>query len=266
MAAGITIKSENIPALINIMNEFAHENAQYMSEPPSIEIDAVISPDEITPDVCEMLSRLEPFGTGNTQPVLCVRGLHIDMCTKVGDAGKHLKILFSADTKNGRHITLNGIAFSQGAYEHIVNDMDDMCSVICKAEINSWQGRENISLIVSDVFDGDYNIDNGLKCVYNSDYVTDGGFSLERKILAVMYKQLLSIGDNFKFSDLYRVRSNMRKSGIICTWYEIRNGLDVFTELGLIKRTDKQNYTILKPEGKTELSASDIYRRAQVVR
>lgn len=48
-----------------------------------------------------------------------------------------------------------------------------------------------------------------------------------------MYKQLLASGDSFKFSDLYRIRENMRKLGLECTWYEIRNAIDIFTELEL---------------------------------
>ena len=79
-----------------------------------------------------------------------------------------------------------------------------------------------------------------------------------------MYKQLLSYGESFKFSDLYHIREAMRRMGIACTWYEIRNGIDIFTELGLIKRKDKQNFAIIKQSGKTELDASVIYCRAQV--
>ncbi len=266
MAAGMTIKQENIPELIKRLNRFAAESRTYISEPPNTEIDAVILPEEITPETCEALSTLEPYGNGNPPPVLCVRGLRAESCSKVGDGGKHLKILFSARTSGGRSITLNGIAFSQGACENIVKSMDGPCSVICRPEINVWQGRTSVSLIISDIYDGDYNIDNGFECVYNRDYVTDAGFALERGTLAVMYKQLQSMGDSFRFSDLYIMRSDMHRAGTACTWYQIRNGLGVFTELGLIKRTDKQNYAILKPAGKADLMSSEIYRGTQIIR
>lgn len=266
MAAGLTIKTDNIPAFIEHMNRFAADNAQYIAEPPNVEVDAVLLPEEITVEACARLDALEPHGVGNPQPMLCVRGLYINSCAKVGDGGKHLKMSFGAETKDGRHIALNGIAFSQGAYEQMVRSIDGVCSVICKAEINAWQGRETVSLIVSDIYDGDYDVDNALKCVYNSDYATCEGFALERGVLVVMYKMLLGFGESFKFNDLYRVRSDMRKRGIPCTWYEIRNGIDVFTELGLIERTDRQNFKIVKNPSKTDLGASAVFNKAQVVR
>lgn len=173
------------------------------------------------------------YGTGNPQPLLCVRRLRIHHCTKVGETGKHLKLSFSGEAADGRKLMLDGIAFSQSGYEAIVRRIGCLCSVVCRAELNEWMGKRSVSLLISDLHDADYDIDNGLKCVYNSDYITGRGFALERRLLAVMYKQLLAYGDSFKFSDLYRIRENMRKLGLECTWYEIRNAIDIFTELEL---------------------------------
>ena len=145
----------------------------------------------------------------------------------------------------------------------MVKSIGKVCSVACRAEINVWQGRKGVSLLISDIFDGDYNIDKILKCVYNSDYTTDWGFTLQRETLVVMYKQFAKFGESFKFNDLYRVRDNMRKMGIQCTWYAVRNGLDVFIELGLIKRKDKQTFIIEKNTEKVDLTKSGIYKKAQ---
>lgn len=262
MAAGLTIKVENIPDFIEYMNDYARNNL-VCHLPANIEIDAVVMPEEITLEEVERLSDLEPYGTGNPSPILCVRNLQPIRCVKVGDGGKHLKITFCAEGANGRKLTLEGIAFSQGVYEDMIKSIGKMCSVVCKAEINVWQGRKSISLLISDVYDADYNIDNNIKCVYNSDYITDRGFLLERNTLAVMYKHFVSYGEFFKFNDLYRIRESMRRMGILCTWYEIRSGLDVFVELGLIKRKDKQTFFIIKNAEKVDLSQSCIYKMAQ---
>ena len=264
MAAGLCIKVENIRPFIDSLNKYSAEYSKYILEPPNLEIDAVILPEELTVETVARISELEPYGSGNPQPVLCVRNLQINHCAKVGENGKHLKLTFYSETTDGRKILLDGVAFSQGGYEAMIKNIGGGCSVVCKPELNEWMGRTNVSLIVLDLHDGDYNIDNSLKCVYNNDYITCRGFALERRLLAVMYKQLLSYGESFKFSDLYHIRETMRRMGIACTWYEIRNGIDIFTELGLIKRKDKQNFAIIKQSGKTELDASVIYCRAQV--
>ena len=158
----------------------------------------------------------------------------------------------------------DGVAFSQGSYEAMIRSIGNTCCVICRVQINQWMGRKSVSLLVMDIHDGDYNIDKNLKCVFNSHYITDSGFALERNMLAMMYKQLMSYGESFKFNDLYRVRENLRRMGFCCTWYEIRSGLNVFVELGLIERKDKQNFKIIQQSGKTNLAASTVYLKAQV--
>lgn len=262
MAAGLSIKVDKIEEFIKRINKFAEENAESIL-PANIEIDAVVAPEEISVETVEKLADLEPYGPGNVQPVLCVRNLQPISCTKVGEKGKHLRITLCAEASDGRKLSFEGIAFSRGAYEGMVKSIGKVCSIACRAEINVWQGRKGVSLLIADIFDGDYNIDNKLKCVYNSDYTTDWGFTLQRETLVVMYKQFAKFGESFKFNDLYRVRDNMRKMGIQCTWYAVRNGLDVFIELGLIKRKDKQTYIIEKNTEKVDLTKSGIYKKAQ---
>ena len=264
MAAGLCIKSENLRPFIDSLNKYSADHSNYRETPPNLEIDAVVLPEELTVETVARISEMEPYGVGNPQPVFCVRNLRIDRCAKVGENGKHLKLSFSSETADGRKIVLDGIAFSQGAYESMLRSIGGVCSVVCKAELNEWMGRKKVALIVSDLHDEDYNIDNSLKCVYNSDYITCRGFALERRMLAVMYKLLLSYGDSFKFSDLYHIREKMRRMSVECTWYGIRNGIDIFTELGLVVRKDKQNFRIALQPGKTDLGASAIYCRAQV--
>ena len=263
MAAGLSIPTENIPQFIESMNAYAEQNNQYQ-EPSNLQIDAVVSPYELTVKSVERLEELEPYGQGNSQPMICVRNLTLVGCSKVGEGGKHLKLAFSYERPEGGRFSVEGIAFSQGPYENMIKSIGNVCCVVCRAEINQWQGRKSVSLVISDIHDDDYNIDNLLKCVYNSDYITGRGFVPKRKTLAAMYKCFVQYGESFKFNDLFRIRDCVRKSGIPCTWYEIRSGLDIFTELGLIARKDKQNFCIEKVSEKVELETSQFYRMAQV--
>lgn len=262
MAAGITIKLENIPEFIKVMNHYVKNNKD-CQVPPNIEIDAVVMPNELTIDEVERICDLEPYGMGNPEPVLCVRNIRPMSCMKVGEGGKHLKIMFAAQGDDGSNIMLEGIAFSQGVYESFIKSIGSICSIACRAEINEWKGRRNVTLLINDIYDGDYNIDNNLKCVYNSDYITDRGFSPQRNILAVLYKQFLKFEDKFKFHDLYLIRDNIRKMGMICTWFEIKCGLDIFVELGLIKRVDKLTFVLVKNSEKIELAQSKIFKMVQ---
>lgn len=263
MAAGLSIKTENIQAFIEAINAYAQKNIQF-NEPENLQADAVINAEQLTLEAVEQLDELEPYGQGNTPPLVCVRNLRIVNCLKVGDSGKHLKISFKGETKTGQNIFLDGIAFSQGAYENMLKSMSDLsCSVLCRPEVNNWQGQKRISMIISDIHDGDYNIDNPLKCVYNNRYVTSGGFVPNRKKLAGLYKAIMKYKDSFKFNDLYSIKKHLQQAGEPLTWYEIRNGLDIFIELDLVEREDRQIFKIKNISEKVKLENSQTFKMIQ---
>lgn len=264
MAAGLCVPKDNLRKLVEAMNKFAKENKEALSKPPSIEIDAVAEPFEITVETARKIAELEPFGTGNPEPLVCIRNLKLNYCSKVGENGKHLKMSFLSAAPEANNIVIDAIAFSKGSFETMVKQVRGVCSIIGRLQINTWQGQERVSVIVSDIFDDDYNVDKIVNCVYNSRYITSNSFAMERKTLTVMYKQLLSCGESFKFTEIYRVREIMRQAGISCTWYLIRAGLDIFTELGLIIRKDRNNFIIQKDAKKVELTDSVLYRAIQV--
>lgn len=263
MAAGLCVPKENLRKLADAMNKFAKENAEKIYRPPHIEIDVVAEPYEITVETAMKIAELEPFGTGNPEPLICIRNLKLNYCSKVGDNGKHLKMSF-LDNSGVNNVVIDAIAFSKGSFESMVKQIRGACSIVGRLQINNWQGQERVSVIVTDIFDEDYNIDKIINCVYNSRYITSNNFSMGRKTLTVMYKQLLSCGDSFKFTEIYRVREVMKQVGIPCTWYLIRAGLDIFTELGLVIRKDRNNFVIQKDAKKVELTDSALYRAIQV--
>lgn len=107
LAAGFTIKRENIPALRKKLNECSGKF--FGSGPPIsvLDIDAELDGPEIAGlTEIENLSMLEPYGSGNARPVFCIMDAHLDMIQNVGQ-NKHMKVRL---TKNGASI--DGIFFS----------------------------------------------------------------------------------------------------------------------------------------------------------
>lgn len=91
LAAGVTVKTENIDAFRTAINEYALnlEKAR-----PKLNLDLKINPAGLSVDMVEAMKLLEPFGTGNPKPILAIMGVTLEKITPVAD-NKHLRLLFS---------------------------------------------------------------------------------------------------------------------------------------------------------------------------
>ena len=95
LAAGFTIREENIPAFRARMNRFVRSSMDGELPVSSLEVDApVLNPGAVTLAEVEHLSMLEPYGSGNPRPVLALLGATVDAVQAVGQ-GKHLKLRLS---------------------------------------------------------------------------------------------------------------------------------------------------------------------------
>jgi single-stranded-DNA-specific exonuclease len=95
LAAGFTIRKENISAFRIRMNQYARASTGGALPVSSLEVDApVISLGEVTLSEVEQLSALEPFGSGNPRPVFALLGATVDAVQSVGQ-GRHLKLRLS---------------------------------------------------------------------------------------------------------------------------------------------------------------------------
>jgi single-stranded-DNA-specific exonuclease len=75
LAAGLTVKAENIDELRRRINEYAREHIDLLDNGTKIEIDCEVDSSELTIENADELTMLEPCGTGNPQPIFITRGL-----------------------------------------------------------------------------------------------------------------------------------------------------------------------------------------------
>ena len=107
LAAGFTIREENIPAFRRRINRCASAFLGGAAPVPSLEVDVVLRrPDLVTLDEVGALRLLEPYGAGNNRPVFCFLGAKIESMQGVGQ-NRHLKLRLS----RGKH-AFDAIYFS----------------------------------------------------------------------------------------------------------------------------------------------------------
>lgn len=90
MAAGITLKEENISEFRRRINEYARKTC-YEMPAQKVKLDCKLNPVALTPQMPLDLEPLEPFGSENPQPVFGLYGMEIASITPVG-AGAHLRL------------------------------------------------------------------------------------------------------------------------------------------------------------------------------
>ncbi|MBM3497477.1 MAG: single-stranded-DNA-specific exonuclease RecJ [Armatimonadetes bacterium] len=92
MAVGAQLARGNLEAFRERLCQVAAEQLDPARLCPSLGIDAVTELGEVTPELVEELERMEPFGHGNPEPRLAVKGARVVDRTLVGRDARHLKL------------------------------------------------------------------------------------------------------------------------------------------------------------------------------
>ncbi len=142
-AAGFTVANDNLTALSDRLRQLASEQLADVELTPVLPVDAEIDLSEMTWGLQEELSRLEPCGYANPQPLFVSRSAHVVDHRAVGREKRHLKLTLS----NGR-ATWDAIAFRQGEW---ANKLPGRVDIAYHLEINEWNGRKNLQLNVQDI-------------------------------------------------------------------------------------------------------------------
>ena len=144
MAAGFTVREENIPALERRLRQLVLKERAGEELPSLLEIDAAVLPQELTVEAVEALDALEPCGAGNPRPVLVLTGAHVISAAQVG-RGRHLKLRLE-----GRGVPLDAIFFSVDGSEL---GLTPGCrvDVAFYPQINDFRGVRSVQLQVVDL-------------------------------------------------------------------------------------------------------------------
>jgi single-stranded-DNA-specific exonuclease len=147
-AAGLSMKMEKVEEFTRRFEQYVADTISLEQLTPTIDIDAEIKFQEITPKFFRVLKQFNPFGPDNNKPVFSTRRV-FDYGTSrlVGRDQEHLKLeLVDSHSEN----IMNGIAFGMHAHNDHVKSFNpfDICYNI---EENYYNGNSSIQLLVRDI-------------------------------------------------------------------------------------------------------------------
>ncbi|MDY4541056.1 MAG: single-stranded-DNA-specific exonuclease RecJ [Allisonella histaminiformans] len=143
MAAGFSIREENIPEFKKAINDYAARVLSPKDFIPELELEEYLPLRELTPRFIHELEILEPCGCDNPRPLFASKNLHVNYTRHMGKDNKHFKCMFEQD-----NISRQGIFWNTGISSPCRNG--DIVSAAYRAEIHEWYG-ENVQLICKDI-------------------------------------------------------------------------------------------------------------------
>ena len=145
LAAGFSIREENIDAFRTRMEAVVRENTGGEEMVSTLQIDGEIeSTALLTVEEVEALSMLEPYGAGNPKPVFSLSGVTVTCMSDVG-GGRHLKMWASRD---GRTVDMIFFSVTRGQSGLMVGDRAD---VAFYPQINEYRGSRTVQLHLVDL-------------------------------------------------------------------------------------------------------------------
>jgi single-stranded-DNA-specific exonuclease len=143
-AAGFTVATENLARLRQRLQAIAAEELAEIELQPTLTIDAETLLEEVSWATHEQLSRIEPCGVGNPQPILLSTGLEVRDRRALGQEGKHLKLAL----RDSRGVFWDAIYFKAG---HLLSQIPTRIDAAYRLEINEWNGRRRLQLNLQDL-------------------------------------------------------------------------------------------------------------------
>lgn len=145
-AAGLSLTLENLQPFAARLNKLADEVIRPEDMIPSIAVDAILGPDELSSDLAREIAAMEPFGRGNSEPVFVTSSLEVVQIQRMGADRSHLKMRVRG---NGGSPT-DCVMFGGGDWNDVlsVGREVDICYNI---KINRFNGYESLQLVGKDL-------------------------------------------------------------------------------------------------------------------
>jgi single-stranded-DNA-specific exonuclease len=139
LAAGVTLPTKNIADFRKRVNKF-YKTQKLVDQQSLLLPNADTSAElvELTEEIVDLISQLEPFGNGNLQPILKSENLLVKNIRKMGADNQHVKL--ELQDLSGQ--TMQFLAFS--APEHFFVELGVCVSIWYHLDINEWQGKRTV--------------------------------------------------------------------------------------------------------------------------
>lgn len=261
MAAGVTLKAENVPLFRERINQYA---AQVCPEMPAqvLSIDCKLNPAALSPEMPQSLEPLEPYGSGNPQPLFGLYNMELRQVVPVG-GGNHLRLICA---KKGVAVTCMKFGTTPEDFPFSPGDVLDLAVTL---EAKEFRGEQKLTVSVRDIKLSGLDMDQCIhtyrlyeKLQREEPLSPQEGAELlpSRQDLAVLYRKLVSLkGQGFSAQSLARDLPGFHLGKVLL-------GLDMLEEsrlVSLLGGEERKSAEILPTQGKVDIFAAPAFQKAK---
>lgn len=143
MAAGFSVSADKVDALCRALVDTCNRNNGGV-QGPTLNIDLIVDKSEVSINLARTFFKLAPFGMGNKKPLLCLTSLLCQSSKPLGREGKHHRIMLRDPQGEAVFEAVMWNSYGQ------VPDAEDVVDIVCTPEVNAFNGRERLQLVLSD--------------------------------------------------------------------------------------------------------------------
>lgn len=235
-AAGLTIKISEIEAFRAAFDEYVANALKPEDYTQTVDLAAIIEPDDLTENFINELQLLEPFGMGNPKPIFGAKNLVGKNLRIMGKEREHLSFTLG---KNGNRTAL---AWGKSEYFDVVSR--EKINICYNAQLSEWQGMKNIELVINSIEPADVE-----------------RIHPQRELLVKIYLFLKNLQSKGNIpSDVISLTAQFARTvAVHCSLFSMKEAVKIFEEIGLLSHDGERYYKLNTPAEKLDLMASPTY-------
>ena len=145
-AVGLTIEKDKVSVLKDQLEKAAVEQQLDLSVKPTLDISAVLPVSKVTPELCDKIKTLAPFGQDNPKPIFKMQYDHLTNVKTMGKSHDHLKFTMVQGAKQ-----LTSIAFGRGGIVAELEGGQADLQIVGEIGENTWNNRTTLQLMIDDL-------------------------------------------------------------------------------------------------------------------
>lgn len=144
LAAGLTIREENIGQFRSRINDFAKDILTVRDLVPTVAIDAEVALSDLTMDMVKQIDLLEPYGEGNPEPVFCSRQVTVKNKPLV-----HAKDTLKFWVSDGS-ASVSVVGFGMGKYQEMLFPGQKV-DMVFTVGVDDWNKAPAVQIKLKDI-------------------------------------------------------------------------------------------------------------------
>lgn len=145
MAAGFTVKIENLPALVKKLSGIADRQLGQQELKQMLKVDCEVPVGEITPNIYRDLESLQPTGMSNPSALFVAKNVKFSDVKTMGKESTHLRCVIEGSPIN------QAVAFNQAQWYSVWKETKSRFDIVYTIEINRYFEKETQQINIRDM-------------------------------------------------------------------------------------------------------------------